>query len=659
MSYAWERYDGPEIPDGVELHESIARACLPDLKSVTELEPFIQWLCTPVTGESSRRNVFIAGRLAVINDEARLREVQGFVNELAIISGLDQVSLVNGLIHAMRDAVVLESRLRRVASDILDAFEPDVPRCQSFGCCRSRISRGVEAAFTSSSESEISSSLAPLAGGCLCWGTAASIAAPTTYDAYSTDFFDVLRITGSSVDVAELFVKVSTRCFAVASKLTQSEIHGRFSPEAYVRYGDSSGFVFVLPPITLSNGIYVKGAVWCAEKKHHRYGTILDLGESGDLVPISTEKRLRDLHDPESCIFQTCRMALESYGVEADPSQFIAVCYESAIIEHLRSLGPEVFSQLFATLDVPTVPAFMCWNQSGEIPVSGHVALAVPQVENDVPVFEAPPTIVTSNMHFMLRNVTLSNARIGALIASDQHAGRVLAAWLKRVDLVRPNHNDPLRSPGADVMIARRQVWIGSKWTHEERRKGLKRIFIHSIALRQIQAIFMRLDENAYVRPLREIELFDELSDAELENVKRQILRARRRLERLRDAGLWTVRDFTPRGAFKRLLRESRMRTIRAPFFAEKRFGDLDAKPAFYFCCVEFFGSVFSSHGLADKDFQCFLRDAISGNVEEEQDVDVAVDDDETDDALSRHVIEGLSQAYEDEELEAARIGND
>ena len=101
------------------------------------------------------------------------------------------------------------------------------------------------------------------------------------------------------------------------------------------------------------------------------------------------------------------------------------------------------------------------------------------------------------------------------------------------------------------------------------------------------------------------------------------------------------------------------MHHIRAPFFAEKRFGYLDAKPAFYFCCVEFFGSVFSSHGLADKDFQCFLRDAISGNVEEEQDVDVAVDDDETDDALSRHVIEGLSQAYEDEELEAARIGND
>ena len=169
MSYAWERYDGPEIPDGVELHESTVRACLPDLESVTELEPFIQWFCTPVTGE----NVFIAGRLAVINDVARLRESQGIVNESDIISAYDQVSLANGLIHAMRDAVVLESRLRRVAPDILDVFEPDVPRCQSFSCCRRRISRGVEAAFASSSESEISSSLAALAGGCLCWGTAA------------------------------------------------------------------------------------------------------------------------------------------------------------------------------------------------------------------------------------------------------------------------------------------------------------------------------------------------------------------------------------------------------------------------------------------------------------------------------------------------------
>ena len=84
MSYAWERYDGPEIPDGVELHESIARACLPDLESVTEFEPFIQWLCTPVTGE----NVFIAGRLAVINDVARLREVQGIVNELDMLRSL-------------------------------------------------------------------------------------------------------------------------------------------------------------------------------------------------------------------------------------------------------------------------------------------------------------------------------------------------------------------------------------------------------------------------------------------------------------------------------------------------------------------------------------------------------------------------------------------
>jgi len=74
---------------------------------------------------------------------------------------------------------------------------------------------------------------------------------------------------------------------------------------------------------------------------------------------------------------------------------------------------------------------------------------------------------------------------------------------------------------------------------------------------------------------------------------------------------------------------------------------------------VEFFGSVFQRNLLADRDFQRFLRDAISGNIEEEQDVDVAVDDDETDDALSRHVIKGLSQAYEDEELEAARIGND
>lgn len=659
MSYAWQTYDGPEIPAGVELHESVIRTIFPEVTNIEGFLPFVEWFSQELVGD----DVFTAGRRAVLENQALLEEVSPLVDE-GIVTVQQKMNIVKDLIARIRAAVVHASRLRRAPGEIAQCFDPAQPRSVSFQDCARRISSGVAAAFALSSEREISASLAPLAGGCLCWGTAACIADPQSYNTFSDAFFDVVRITGSTVEVAELFVMAATRCFAVATRLTLGDIDTLFPETDYTRYGENIGesaCVTVLPPMTLSNGTFVKGAVWVRDKGHHRYGTLVDLGETGEFVPVGNETRLA-MPDPNSEIFAKARFALETYGCSAEPANFVALCYESALIEHLRALGRDVFRHLFARLEnVPTVPGFIAWNQSGELEVSGHIALAVPQIQNGAPALDAPPMFVTTNMHYIASNVELFGTRIGALISGDQHAGRVLAAWIKRVDLVRVSLDDPLRAPGADVEIARRQVWIGSKWTHEERRKGLRRIFIHGIALRQILATFVGLRVDAYVRPLDSIELFDALSDDDLENIKQRIDHARRWLERLRDAGLWNVRDFTPHGAFERLLRESRMRHVRAPFFAAKAFAQFDPKPAFYFCCIEFFGSIVDSLRLADEAFQRFLSDAIKGNVEEEEEEEEQAEQDETDseDTPSRRVIEALSRAYADEELEAERIGED
>lgn len=657
MSYAWQTYDGPEIPAGVELHESVVRTIFPEVTNIEGFLPFVTWFCQPPVGD----NVFTAGRRTVLENRALLEEVRPLVDE-RIVAVQQKMNLMKDIIARIRAAVVHESRLRRGPGEIIACFEPAQPRSVSFEDCARRISSGVAAAFALSSEREISASLAPLAGGCLCWGTAACIADPQSYDTFSDAFFDVVRITGSTVEVAELFVMAATQCFAVATRLTLGDIDTLFPETDYTRYGENireSAYVTVLPPIRLSNGVGVQGAVWLRNTSHHRYGNLVDLGETGDFVPVSNETRLA-MRDPNFEIFAKARLSLERYGCTAEPSTFVAVCYESAIIEHLRALGRDVFRQLFAALDdVPTVQGFIPWNQSGELEVSGHVALAVPQIQNGAPALDAPPTIITTNMHYIASNVKLFGARIGALLSSEQHAGRVLAAWIKRVDLVRVSLDDPLRAPGADVEIARRQVWIGSKWTHEERKAGLRRIFIYAIALRQILATFMGLRVDAYVRPLDSIELFDALSDDDLEDIKQKIHHARRWLERLRDAGLWNVRDFTPHGAFERLLRESRMTHIRAPLFAAKAFAQFDPKPAFYFCCIEFFGSIVPSQRLADADFQRFLSDAIKGNVEEEEEEEEEQDETDSEDTPSRHVIEALSRAYADEELESERIGED
>jgi hypothetical protein len=656
MSYAWETYDGPEIPAGVELHESVVRTIFPEVTNIERFLPFVEWFSQPLVGD----DVFTAGRRAVLENQALLDELSPLVDE-RIVTRQQRMNIVKDLIARIRAAVVHASRLRRAPGEIAQCFDPAQPRSVSFQDCERRVSSGVAAAFALSSEREISASLAPLAGGCLCWGTAACIADPQSYDGFSDAFFDVVRITGSTVEVAELFVMAATRCFAVATRLTLGDIDTLFPETDYTRYGENIGesaFVEVLSPMTLSNGTFVKGAVWVRDKGHHRYGTLVDLGETGEFVPVGNETRLA-MPDPHSEIFAKARFALETYGCSAEPANFVALCYESAIIEHLRTLGRDVFRHLFARLEnVPTVQGFIAWNQSGELDVSGHIALAVPQIQNGAPALDAPPTFITTNMHNIASNVKLFGARIGDLISGNQHAGRVLAAWIKRVDLVRLD--DPLRAPGADLETARRQVWIGSKWTHEERKAGLRSIFIYAIALRQILATFMGLRVDAYVRPLDSIELFDALSDDDLEDIKQRIDHARRWLERLRDAKLWNVCDFTPHGAFERLLRESRMQHIRAPLFAAKAFARFDPKPAFYFCCIEFFGSIVSSVRLADKAFQRFLSDAIQGNVEEEEEEEQA-EQDETDseDTPSRHVIEALSRAYADEELEAERIAED
>jgi hypothetical protein len=441
-----------------------------------------------------------------------------------------------------------------------------------------RCHMGLVTCLRDSTADVVSKNLNALLSGCLCWGSLAEVVDPRAYSQFEKAYFEPMKPFGAMVELSEVFVKLVDSTYTSARTQTEDEILRDFGDEheVYGLTGLEQPLSFrVLPPFEYQGKKY-RGAVWIGAPRHC-FGKYCDISEK------MSEEDIAQVRDsappPPSQVFYKIRDFLERCGASVPNSSFNAVCYESALFAHLRIHAPEIIDVMHhhvAGHDVAakTVPAMICWNESGQTEVIGHWAfIAKRPGSND------EPMIISTNDHFLSRDMRLFGEKIGDLVAGEaqgdfnRHVGAVLRNFVTRVDAGAHRQ---------DATGERENVFIGSKWTDAEREKHLPRMAIRAAALVSVLASASG-DNNCWHRKLEKIELIEHVRGAQkqYENYVQRFrdgMGSRKLLER------WAPRMFTRAGVVERLLENDRRQIA----YAERQ--DSDPLTMWPLCYFIFFG---------------------------------------------------------------------
>jgi hypothetical protein len=417
-----------------------------------------------------------------------------------------------------------------------------------------------------------------LLSGCLCWGSLAEVVDPRAYSQFEKAYFEPMKPFGAMVELSEVFVKLVDSTYTSARTQTEDEILRDFGDEheVYGLTGLEQPLSFrVLPPFEYQGKKY-RGAVWIGAPRHC-FGKYCDISEK------MSEEDIAQVRDsappPPSQVFYKIRDFLERCGASVPNSSYNAVCYESALFAHLRIHAPEIIDVMHhhvAGHDVAakTVPAMICWNESGQTEVIGHWAFITKR-----PGSTDEPMIISTNDHFLSRDMRLFEEKIGDLFAGEaqgdfnRHVGAVLRNFVTRVDA--SEHRQ-------DATGERENVFIGSRWSDAERKHQLPHMAIRAAALVSVLASasgassswHRAFDDIEYVRSRRsakkEYEMYEERFSAQLVS---PVL-----LER------WAPRMFTRAGVVERLLENDRRQIA----YGERQ--HLDPLTMWPLCYFIFFG---------------------------------------------------------------------
>jgi hypothetical protein len=441
-----------------------------------------------------------------------------------------------------------------------------------------RCHMGLVTCLRDSTADVVSKNLNALLSGCLCWGSLAEVVDPRAYSQFEKAYFEPMKPFGAMVELSEVFVKLVDSIYTSARTRAQDEILRDFKDdhEVYGLTGLEQPLSFrVLPPFEYQGKKY-RGAVWIGAPRHC-FDKYCDI--SGKMSEEDSAQVRDSAPPPPSQVFYKIRDFLERCGASVPNSSFNAVCYESALFAHLRIHAPEIIDVMHhhvAGHDVAakTVPAMICWNESGQTEVIGHWAfIAKRPGSND------EPMIISTNDHFLSRDMRLFGEKIGDLVAGEaqgdfnRHVGAVLRNFVTRVDAGAHRQ---------DATGERENVFIGSKWTDAEREKHLPRMAIRAAALVSVLASASG-DNNCWHRKLEKIELIEHVRGAQkqYENYVQRFrdgMGSRKLLER------WAPRMFTRAGVVERLLENDRRQIA----YAERQ--DSDPLTMWPLCYFIFFG---------------------------------------------------------------------
>jgi hypothetical protein len=441
-----------------------------------------------------------------------------------------------------------------------------------------RCHMGLVTCLRDSTADVVSKNLNALLSGCLCWGSLAEVVDPRAYSQFEKAYFEPMKPFGAMVELSEVFVKLVDSIYTSARTRAQDEILRDFKDdhEVYGLTGLEQPLSFrVLPPFEYQGKKY-RGAVWIGAPRHC-FGKYCDI--SGKMSEEDSAQVRDSAPPPPSQVFYKIRDFLERCGASVPNSSFNAVCYESALFAHLRIHAPEIIDVMHhhvAGHDVAakTVPAMICWNESGQTEVIGHWAFITKR-----PGSTDEPMIISTNDHFLSRDMRLFEEKIGDLFAGEaqgdfnRHVGAVLRNFVTRVDA--SEHRQ-------DATGERENVFIGSRWSDAERKHQLPHMAIRAAALVSVLASasgassswHRAFDDIEYVRSRRsakkEYEMYEERFSAQLVS---PVL-----LER------WAPRMFTRAGVVERLLENDRRQIA----YGERQ--HLDPLTMWPLCYFIFFG---------------------------------------------------------------------
>ena len=447
-----------------------------------------------------------------------------------------------------------------------------------------RFETGAKKGFGESNERIVTKEVNARYSGCLCWGSLAEVVDPRAYSQFEKAYFEPMKPFGSMVELSEVFVELVDSIYTSARTQTEDEILRNFGDEhEYEVYGltglEQPLSFRVLPPFEYQGKKY-RGAVWIGAFRSC-------FGKYVDPVGEMTDQEIAEVRDsaplPPSQVFYKIKDFMERSGASVPNSCFNAVCYESALFAHLRIHAPEIIKVIhFAGDDVATktVPAMICFNESGQTEVIGHWAFITKR-----PGSTDEPMIISTNDHFLSRDMRLFGEKIGDLVAGEaqgdfnRHVGAVLRNFVTRVDASAHRQ---------DATGEHENVFIGSKWTDAEREGQLPRMAIRAAALVSVLAS-ANGDNNCWHRKLEKIELIEHVRDVQkrYENYVQRFrdgMGSRKLLER------WAPKMFTRAGVVERLLENDR----RIIAYAERQ--DSDPLTMWPLCYFIFFASPYNPH---------------------------------------------------------------
>ncbi len=496
-----------------------------------------------------------------------------------------------------RERVAEEFETRREGAAIDVCFEPNRPRARTFDEIAERVTGGVQRMFSRSTDTVVHPDLYSRIGGCLCWGTWATVLDPSVIPEWSEKVFPILRIFGAKVKVSGLLVSLASSTFRIKELLTMGQVRECFPPADYCHWGSlrdaqddtSSGALFVCHPIEIA-GLKIRGLVWqntslCSRELSVNVDARVAVRAAASLIPAKI------------------RETMEMSGCEIKLANITRLCGNSAVIEHLRRESKrhgrkDVFDRLFSTRDEDAVDGFVWFNPSGRQELSGHWAVGVPYDRDPA----RPPLLISTDMHHAISaDFNLLDTDLSTIGLRETHVSRVLLGYISRTNIERHGKNN---------------VFLGSKWSHEERQKELPRFAINAHTAARYLGTSLLLTSNP-ARPMEEIEVFENLTPEEFNAKCEAVWRTMDNDHR------WAASELTLAGTIERAWCLDQRLTARLHRYRAGGPPELGLNPGCYL--VFYAGNIFASARIPER----AVIAAVENHVDLDGDTPFDVEDDE------------------------------
>lgn len=455
-----------------------------------------------------------------------------------------------------------------------------------------QLDAGVARMFEESSPDRVHPDLYARTGGCLCWGTWTLVIEPSAFEAFSKNIFPFLRPFGAEVHVSKLVVEMAARIFRVKETLTKAEIAAVFP--GYVRWGEELAqggernhrhSLFVMMPFEYKN-FQICGLVW---RNPSSCSKVLSVAEEVVRFGVRREKVRERPRTTYSDVPIKLRSTLEKSGCKVSMEQIVRMCGESAVIEHLRRechrhRRPDIHGDLLIRRDesgnvMNAVAGKIVWSESGRNATSGHWGVAV-----EHPMHEGEVLILSTNMHMAIApEMKLLGEDVLRIGSSESHLAQVLLGYIQRTNV---------HMHGSD------NVFIGSRWSHQERESNLPRLAENGFAAIELICEEFPLLTDVKSRDIRTLEYFTANPrgrETRLDDARKRIERAR---NKMRNDTRWSCRDLTVDGTRQRMYEADQRITGRTAHRATTGEPILGLN---FGCNLIFFADAFGNQGVPDR----------------------------------------------------------